>query len=166
MIDRKLVNFFDWRNGISRIDYFRGTFFRLFVWLLVVVFNFFVSLLFGWDVWADFNENETYLVYLSDPLVAISEFVIFVPWDLRRMKDAGIRWWWIVPIVILESIPEPPAIDGSEFVGHNLAHGVICLIPTFIFGFVLLFKPGRIYKNYIRSKSLQISEDIKVTYSE
>ena len=71
MIDRKLVNFFDWRNGISRIDYFRGTFFRLFVWLLVLCL---ISLfLFSLDECFDsFNENETYLVYLSDPLVAIS----------------------------------------------------------------------------------------------
>ena len=80
----------------------------------------------------------------------------FVPW-VERMKDAGIRWWWIVPIVILESIPEPPAIDGSEFVGHNLTPSS-CIF--FHIGFVLLF--SRVgFTRTIYDKSLQISEVLR-----
>ena len=163
---KNILAFFDWRVGISRIQYFRGSVIRAFIVFGIVLLNFFFSYLFGWDVGLGLADNgDSIWLYMEDPLVATSSFIIFLPWDLRRMKDAGINWWWIVLFETLIRLPEPPAIDGAEFLHHNVAYIILALIPYLIFCLILIFKPGKIYRDFVSNGSARRGGSSKVTFS-
>ena len=164
-MSEKSLAFFDWRGGISRIQYFRGNVVRTLILMGVIGANYIFSAMFGWDVWNDIvDEGDAYLEYLKDPLVVVSFFIIFVPWDLRRMKDAGISWWWIVPIEILFRLPDPPAIDGADYVSQNAAHFLVSFVPHFVFYMILLFKPGQAHRDFLRDGRARRGSG-KVTFS-
>ena len=165
-MSEKLLAFFDWRGGVSRIQYLRGLAIRSLILFVIILLNYFLSFLFGWDVGSDLiDEGEGYLEYLGDPLVSASASIIFLPWDLRRMKDAGIKWWWLVVFEILLRLPEPPEIDGGDFIAQNAAYLCVSTIPYFIFSLMLLLKPGQIHKDFLRNGPARRGRN-KVTFSE
>ena len=167
MVGKNILAFFDWRNGVSRIEYFRGNVLRVLIVFGIFLLNLFLSYLFGWDVGSDFSDADgRFLLYLEDPLVATSVFIIFLPWDLRRMKDAGINWWWIAFFETLVRLPEPPDIDGTEFLGHNIAYMLFAVIPYLIFCLILVFKPGKIYRDFVSNGPVRGNGGSKVTFSD
>ena len=150
-----------------RIQYFRGSIIRCLIAIALSGMYIFLSHLFGWDVVSDLADGgDGIFDYLSDPFLEVSFFVIFVPWDLRRMKDAGINWWWIVLFEILLRLPAPPEIEGSDFVVHNVVHGIFSTVPYLVFTLILIFKPGKIYRDFIRKSPFRRNNNSKVTFSE
>jgi uncharacterized membrane protein YhaH (DUF805 family) len=104
---------------------------RLIILLLILGVNIGLCLLVGLEI-----TSETWDKNLS--LTTIAAFVIMVPIDIRRLNDIGISPWWLVPVWFLSQIPEP--LDGSPQVG---AYTLLVIIPLFLWGLFILFKPGK-----------------------
>ena len=82
------------------------------------------------------------------------------------MKDASINWWWIVLFETLIRLPEPPDFDGTKFLGHNIAYMIFAIIPYLIFSLLLVFKPGKIYRDFASNGSARRGSGSKVTFSD
>ncbi len=123
--------FFDWRGELGRLDYLKEIIKRLVILSLILGINIGLCLLVGLEI-----TPETLDKNLS--LTTIAGFAIMVPVDIRRLNDIGISPWWLAPVWILSQIPEP--IDGSPQVG---SYTLLVLVPTFLWGLFILFKPGK-----------------------
>ena len=123
--------FFDWRGELGRLDYLKEIIKRLVILSLILGINIGLCLLVGLEI-----TPETWDKNLS--LTTIAGFAIMVPVDIRRLNDIGISPWWLAPVWILSQIPEP--IDGSPQVG---SYTLLVLVPTFLWGLFILFKPGK-----------------------
>ena len=128
---KALHQFFDWRGELGRLGYLMQVIKRLIILLLILGVNIGLCLLVGLEI-----TSETWDKNLS--LTTIAAFVIMVPIDIRRLNDIGISPWWLVPVWFLSQIPEP--LDGSPQVG---AYTLLVIIPLFLWGLFILFKPGK-----------------------
>ena len=128
---KALHQFFDWRGELGRLGYLMQVIKRLIILLLILGVNIGLCLLVGLEI-----TSETWDKNLS--LTTIAAFVIMVPIDIRRLNDIGISPWWLVPVWFLSQIPEP--LDGSPQVG---AYTLLVIIPLFVWGLFILFKPGK-----------------------
>ena len=174
-IGEKLISFFDWRNGISRIQYFRGWIFRSTLIVSISIVSWLIWWAFGWYAEIDLSkevlgESDSHIIFLllSDtlPIVTVSSFILTVPWDLRRMKDAGISWWWIVPFEFLIHMPSPPDdVVSIELLGERLAYAFFCITPCVIFWLVLFFQPGKIYRKFAQDKFNRTRKN-RITFSD
>ena len=131
---KALHQFFDWRGELGRLGYLMQVIKRLIILLLILGVNIGLCLLVGLEI-----TSETWDKNLS--LTTIAAFVIMVPIDIRRLNDIGISPWWLVPVWFLSQIPEP--LDGSPQVG---AYTLLVIIPLFVWGLFILFKPGKTLK--------------------
>ena len=174
-IGEKLISFFDWRNGISRIQYFRGWIFRSTLIVSISIVSWLIAWAFGWHASIDpleevLGESDSHIIFflLSDTMsiVTVSSFILTVPWDLRRMKDAGISWWWIVPFEFLIHMPTPPDdVVGIDLIGEHLAYAFFCITPCVIFWLVLFFQPGKIYRKFAQDKFNRTRKN-RITFSD
>ena len=55
-----------------------------------------------------------------------------------RLNDIGVSPWWLVPVWILNQLPEP--LEGSPQLGIYILLGII---PLLIWELFIVFKPGK-----------------------
>ena len=132
--------FFDWRGELGRLDYLKEIIKRLVILSLILGINIGLCLLVGLEI-----TPETWDKNLS--LTTIAGFAIMVPVDIRRLNDIGISPWWLAPVWILSQIPEP--IDGSPQIR---AYTLLVVVPMFLWGLFILFKPGKTLRDTRRQK--------------
>ena len=128
---KALHQFFDWRGELGRIEYIKEVIKRLLILSLILGLNVGLCLLAGLDI-----TPETWDDNLS--LTTIAAFVIMVPVDIRRLNDIGVSPWWLVPVWILNQLPEP--LEGSPQLGIYILLGIIPLLMWELF---IVFKPGK-----------------------
>ena len=139
-----LIEFFDWRGELGRLDYIKEIFKRLLVLALILGINIGLCILVGLDITPDTWDNN-----LS--LTTIAAFIIMVPIDIRRLNDIGVSPWWLVPVWILNQCPAP--VDGSPQVG---AYTLLVIVPLLIWGLFIIFKPGKALREARRQNSSNI----------
>ena len=102
--------------------------------------------------------------YARDPMPRLVAFVLFVPIELRRMKDAGIAYSWLIVYYFLLYLPVPPS--GEDYISQQNLHAAVSDIPAYLFQALLLLKPG---KSYLAHKAIFKKRERgsdKVTFSE
>ena len=137
---KELPQFFDWRGELGRLDYLKEIIRRLLIVLMIFGINIALCILVGLDV-----TPKTWDDNLS--LTTISSIAIMVPIDIRRLNDIGISPWWLLPVYILSQIPAP--IEGSP---QENIYGLLVVIPLLLWGFFVLFKPGKTLREARRSQ--------------
>ena len=133
-----LPNFFDWRGELGRIEYIKEVIKRLLILSLILGLNVGLCLLARLEI-----TPETWDDNLS--LTTIAAFVIMVPVDIRRLNDIGASPWWLVPVWILNQLPEP--LEGSPQLGIYILLGIIPLLMWELF---IVFKPGKALKAHLK----------------
>ena len=140
MVVMELPKFFDWRGELGRLDYLKEILRRLLVVLVIFGLNISLCFLAGLDV-----TQENWDDNLS--LTTISSFVLMVPVDIRRLNDISLSPWWLVPVYILSQLPVPP--DQSPQMG---VYVLLVLVPLFLWGLFVLFKPGKTLREAHRNQ--------------
>ena len=162
-----MLKYFDPRGYIGRLSYFKSTFVRM---TLFIVAIFLVSFLFPYinpydtDLPAPFSPEsfgkdvDDYLITIRDSglLPSIMQqtcngflaFVLFAPITIRRASDINMDLKWIVPEFLLMFVPAQAAFTPG-------ALGILMLlfVYTFVIEMILLFKPGKTFKEWTRSSN-------------
>ena len=143
---QKVPAFFDWRDELSRWRYFTSGLNRSAIYLSFVAFNMGLNYLFGWTY--DFKDADVWSIF-EEPLPIVASCALFLPIDIRRANDAGLSGWFIFVLWCLTIVPSPPDGAANEIWG---AYALVVLLPFIVMQSILHFKPGRAYREWIRSE--------------
>ena len=162
-----MLKYFDPRGYIGRLSYFKSTFVRMTLFMAAI---FLVSFLFPYinpydtDLPAPFSPEsfgkdvDDYLITIRDSglLPSIMQqtcngflaVVFFAPITIRRASDINMDLQWIVPQFLLMFVPAQVAFTPG-------ALGIMMLfyVYTFVIEMILLFKPGKTFKEWARSSN-------------
>ena len=142
----KVPAFFDWRGDLSRWGYFGAGIYRGVISLLVVALDMGLHYMFGWTY--EFADADAFWSIFESSLSVIAGFVLMLPIDIRRANDAGLSGWFVVLLWFLTLIPSPPEAAANEIMSAYL---LVIGLPFIVMQLILQFKPGRAYRDWIRS---------------
>ena len=167
-MSKQIISFFDWnRVELSRKEYLGQTIKRLFLFGAFYAIYLVLAVIFGWDAFVSPSteiSESSLAAYARDPMPRLVAFVLFVPIELRRMKDADIAYWWLIVYYFLLYLPVPPS--GEDYISQQNLHAAVSDIPAYLFQALLLLKPG---KSYLAHKTIFKKRERgsdKVTFSE
>ena len=141
-MEQTLPQFFSWKGELGRLRYFRQGLLRALLMIPLLVVYAGLSLLAG---------NDLSFALFESPFVTVLGLVLFIPIDLRRMNDAGIKYWWLVVFQGLWLLPVSPA--SEVMTAYDKFHALIVVLPMIVWSLILLFKPGREYREFVRAQA-------------
>ena len=152
-----MLSFFDPRKPMGRGDYFLSFVFRLICLVLLYVTLMIVFLFFSisGEVTEASVDAAAKAIDLDNPYaVALTNFLslaFLLPIDIRRALDIHIDLKWILFSWAPALLPVQLMLQSGPMAGILVMIYAFCAVIQLI----LFFKPGEIYKAYVRGESTQ-----------
>ena len=156
-----MLKFFGIRGEMGRIDYFKSILFRGLIAIVIVRLVSLVDPSISVNDWFNFPDSdkvmtswEDYFAEQSDPAEYIDSLkhgfinlLLCAPIDCRRANDIGLNYGWIAPGLLMFLVPGMIFANAIGFAASFLI-GLFVLVISLI----LIFKPGRAHREFVRSK--------------
>ena len=132
-----MLKFFSINGNMGRLDYYKSSLVRGFISFLITFLTSIIVLLSTGQV--TILEDKGLIFFL----LTLFGVVLKAPIDYRRANDLRIEHGWIVAFQLLNLIPA--GVGGFARIPLLIYTWSVCLI--------LLFKPGQVHKEFVRSKN-------------
>lgn len=143
-MQQTLPDVFRWDGELGRLQYFSRSFYRMLLLLPLTAAYAALWVLAGNDLSAQLFEGRFFTTIV---------LILFIPLDLRRMNDIGLKYWWLVAAEALNLLPT--AAESTTTSLYSSIHMLAVNLPYAVFYLYLLLKPGRTYREHRRSQQSQ-----------
>ena len=142
-----MLNFFSINGNMGWLDYYKSFLFRLLVGIVTGIIL-----------------GLVYLLVFGEPYIRLWSFILYYPFiapvNFRRANDIRMNWIWILLELFLSLLP----VVGLLLYNDGIQAAIITMlnkpgiytaitIYSWVISLLLLFMPGQVHKDFIRSKN-------------